>query len=110
MGKSYAPVLLATGLAFWVPLAGAQVPGTPPEPPSVQQPPVIPPSQDVPGGPQAPNSLSRQLDNSRGVITPPPDVDPTMVKPAPELGPRSMPIIPPPGTPDNEPGVQPRQN
>jgi hypothetical protein len=110
MDKSFGSALLATSLALWVPLAGAQVPSTPPEPPSVQQPPVIPPSQDVPHGPEAPNSLSRQLGNSQGVITPPPDVDPTMAKPAPDLGPRSMPVIPPPGTPDNEPGAQPRQN
>ncbi|MGB8842843.1 MAG: hypothetical protein WCC64_17445 [Aliidongia sp.] len=108
MGKSFGSALLATSLALWVPIAGAQVPGTPPEPPSVHQPSVIPPSRDVPGDPEAPISLSRQLGNSHGVITPPPNVDPTMAKPAPDLGPQSMPIIPPPGTADNQPDVQPR--
>jgi hypothetical protein len=100
--------LLAVGLGLGPPAAWAQVPGSPPEPPSLQNPPVIPPSQDVPRGPEPPNSLSRQLDNSQGVITPPPYVDHDMVKPAPDLGSQSMPVIPPLGTPDNNPEVRPR--
>jgi hypothetical protein len=55
-----------------------------------------------------PEPLSKKLENSDGVITPPEHVDPEMRKPTPELGPQSTPVIPPPGTPENNPQVQPK--
>lgn len=40
-------------------------------------------------------SLSEKLDKGKGVIKPPPDVDPGITRPAPEM-PNTTPIIPPP--------------
>jgi hypothetical protein len=57
---------------------------------------------------EPPQSLSKQLDQSQGVITPPNEIDPGMTKPAPDVGPRSTPVIPPPGTQGNNPNVQPK--
>jgi hypothetical protein len=51
--------------------------------------------------------LSEQLADSGGVICPPQDVDPEMDKAAPQHGGR-MPVIPPPGSPGGNPGVQPK--
>jgi hypothetical protein len=53
-------------------------------------------------------SLSRQLNRSGGVIHPPANVDPGLAQPAPDLGPHSMPVIPPPGTPGGNPDVKPK--
>jgi hypothetical protein len=71
--------------------------------------PVAPPAarDDAPTGP----SLSERLDRSKGVIVPPAstaNTDPGLVKPAPSTGTRSMPVIPPPGTPGGDPNVQPK--
>lgn len=55
---------------------------------------------------QEDRSLSEQLAESRGVICPPPDVDPEMSKPAPGGG--TMPVIPPPGSPGGNPYVEPK--
>ena len=68
-------------------------------------PPVV--RDDAPTG----TSLSKELDRSNGVITPSPstaNTDPGIVKPAPSTGARSMPVIPPPGTPGGDPNVQPK--
>jgi hypothetical protein len=46
--------------------------------------------------PKKDGSLSEKLDKSKGVIKPPSEVDPRMVKPAPKMSPKSTPIIPPP--------------
>ena len=73
--------------------------GQPAAPPAVQD--------DAPTGP----SLSERLDRSKGVIAPPAstaNTDPGIVKPAPSTGARSMPVIPPPGTPGGDPNVQPK--
>ena len=43
--------------------------------------------------------LSRKLAQSNGVICPPDNVDPGMHAPAPQQG--TMPVIPPPGTPES---------
>lgn len=51
-------------------------------------------------------SLSEQLDESGGVIKPPPSRDPEMVKPAPDVG--TTPVIPPPGMPGGPPGPEPK--
>jgi hypothetical protein len=53
-------------------------------------------------------SLSHQLNRSGGVIHPPTDVDPGITQPAPEIGPHSTPVIPPPGTPGGNPDVKPK--
>ena len=51
------------------------------------------------------NDLSRKLDNSNGVISPPAQVDPGMtVRPPSDAG--SMRIIPPPGSAAQNPSVQ----
>jgi hypothetical protein len=58
--------------------------------------------------PTPPGSLSDKLDRTDGVIKPPADVDPKISKPAPELRPNSMPVIPPPGSPGGRQDVQPK--
>lgn len=52
--------------------------------------------------------LSDKLDRSHGVIHPPFGVDPNLPQPPPATGPGSMPVIPPPGTPGGESGVNPK--
>jgi hypothetical protein len=58
------------------------------------------------GGSGAP--LGERLSRSQGTIKPPANVDPGMATPAPDPGPRSMPVIPPPGTPGGNPSVVPK--
>ena len=53
-------------------------------------------------------SLSHRLSQSGGVIHPPANLDPGLAQPAPDLGPHSMPVIPPPGTPGGNPDIKPR--
>ena len=72
----------------------AQAPGNPPQPaqppPAQQRPPEIPPAQQE----------ARQKEQLP-VIKPPSQIDPTMVKPAPDAGPNSTPVVkPPPGNGD----------
>jgi hypothetical protein len=52
--------------------------------------------------------LSDRLSRSGGVIKPPTDVDRDMRQEAPETGPQSMPVIPPPGTTGNSLDVKPK--
>jgi hypothetical protein len=64
------------------------------------------PSSSEPS-PNGSDNLSRKLDNSNGVISPPAQVDPGMtVKPPNDAG--SMRIIPPPGSSARNPNVQPK--
>jgi hypothetical protein len=49
--------------------------------------------------------LSDKLDRTQGVLCPP-DVDPQMAAPAPDVG--KTPVIPPPGSPGGNPSVQPK--
>jgi hypothetical protein len=51
-------------------------------------------------------TLSDKLAKSDGVICPPAGVDTDIKAPTPETG--KMPVIPPPGTPDNQPNVRPK--
>jgi hypothetical protein len=51
-------------------------------------------------------TLSDKLARSKGVICPPPHVDPEIKAPTPQGGP--MPVIPPPGSPGGNPNVQPK--
>ena len=54
-------------------------------------------------------SLSDRLARSGGVIAPAdPGVDPGIVRPTPDTGEATMPVIPPPGTPGGDPDVQPK--
>ena len=53
-------------------------------------------------------SLSHQLNRSGGVIHPPTNIDPGLTHLAPDLGPHSMPVIPPPGTPGGNPDIKPK--
>ena len=61
------------------------------------------PAEDAPTG-----SLSRQLEESSGVIKPPGNVDPEIRVPAPVPDPGTTKVIPPPGSPGSSSPVQPR--
>jgi hypothetical protein len=58
------------------------------------------------GAPGTERPLSERLAQSNGVICPPPNVDPDIHQPAPDVG--SMPVIPPPGSPGGNPSVEPK--
>jgi hypothetical protein len=77
-----------------------------------QAPPPAPPEvmEDAPAGtPGAAGSLAEELERSEGVIAPPdPGVDPGLVKPAPDTGAATTPVIPPPGSPGGDPNVRPQ--
>lgn len=62
----------------------------------------------VPGAPAAPPSLSKQLDESEGVVTPPAGVDAEIRKPTPGDFSSDMPVIVPPGEPGGDQKVQPK--
>ncbi len=51
-------------------------------------------------------TLSDKLENSNGVLCPPPEVDPDIKAPTPDGG--RTPVIPAPGTPGGDPTVQPK--
>lgn len=84
------------------------------------QSPTVPQGADHPGGACPPGTgtnpptvgkredkpLSDQLAESKGVICPPAGIDPEMRQAPPEGG--AMRVIPPPGLPGGNPGVQPR--
>jgi hypothetical protein len=53
-------------------------------------------------------TLSDKLDRSDGVIHPPSGVDPGMHHAPPPTGPRSTPVIPPPGTQSDKPEAEPK--
>lgn len=60
-------------------------------------------------GSKAPSgSSSEELSRSGGVIRPPSAVDPRMNQSTPDPGSRSMPVLPPPGTPGGNPSVTPK--
>jgi hypothetical protein len=61
-------------------------------------------NKDSPRDPSK-QSLSEKLDRTEGVICPP-NVDPDMRAPAPNIG--NTPIIPPPGSPGGNPNVRPK--
>jgi len=74
-----------------------------------QAPPPAPPEigGDAPAGAPDAGSLSDRLDRSGGVIAPAdPGVDPDIVRPTPDTGEVTMPVIPPPGTPGGDPDIQ----
>jgi hypothetical protein len=75
-------------------------------------------SEGSKSAPQDPNStrsgtrpgetLSERLDRDNGAIRPPAGTDPHMAVPAPEPAPKSMPVIPPPGSPDGDRFIRPK--
>jgi hypothetical protein len=96
-------VLLATAAAQAQTPPG-QVPQN--QPPTPQLPPATgaaPSGQD-----SGSNPLSEQLSRSGGVIKPPDNVDRKIEAPTPNPGPRSMPVVPPPGSPGGNPDVKPK--
>jgi hypothetical protein len=74
----------------------------PPQTPSRQTVPEAP----SPGSGGSAEPLSEKLDRQHGVIRPPAGIDPGMTQTPPAVG--KMPVIPPPGTPGGEQGVQPK--
>ena len=104
-----AAIVLAACLAC----GSGQAQSTAPAPQSDTPPPASGPPTDRPVPPQpgkgtVQEPLATKLDRSNGVIHPAPGVDPQMAKPTPDLGPQSTPVVPPPGTPENKPNVQPK--
>jgi hypothetical protein len=111
-----ATAVLATLLAA-APLGGA---GAQLRPDPAQRPEPAP--QTAPGNPNpappekvAPEDsggsgvpLGERLARSHGTIKPPAGIDPGMATPAPDPGPRSMPVIPPPGTPGGDSTIVPK--
>jgi hypothetical protein len=85
--------------------APQSAPGNPQAaPPERIAPPAATPEDS--GGSGAP--LSDRLSRSQGTIKPPANVDPGMAAVPPDPGPRSMPVIPPPGTPGGNSTVTPK--
>lgn len=54
------------------------------------------------------DTLSDKLDQSRGVIQPPSNVDPEIRVPAPDPNPGTTRVIPPPGSPGGNPTIVPK--
>jgi hypothetical protein len=73
---------------------------------TVPQPRDVVPQAKEPGA--ASGTLSEQLSRSGGVIQPPPHADPKIEAPTPNPGAKSMPVIPPPGSPGGDPNVKPK--
>jgi hypothetical protein len=78
-------------------------PDTPP--PAAACPPDVKGSPPTVGGPSPPD-LSDRLADSKGVICPPAGVDPDMHVPPPQGG--TMQVVPPPGSPGGNRGVEPK--
>lgn len=82
------------------PCSPHQLPGSPGTPPAGT-------TGGTEGVEPPPSNLSDRLARSDGVICPPPNVDPQMRLPTPEVG-TNMPVIPPPGSPGGDPSVRPK--
>lgn len=100
-------IIVFVGLALCAGAALAQE-----RPPAVVDPKACTPGerlQQGERGPQAPattgENLSDKLARTEGVICPP-NVDPGIKAPTPEVG--RMPVIPPPGSPGGDPTVRPK--
>jgi hypothetical protein len=65
-------------------------------------------NKETTGEGRAGETLSEELSESRGVIKPPPGIDPGIKVPAPEPNPGTTIVIPPPGTPGGDPTVIPK--
>jgi hypothetical protein len=91
---------LLLGLAFFA--TGPAIAQTGQGQATPQQVPVAPQDQESGG------SLSKQLNQTNGVIHPPADADQDAVKPTPPVGQQSTPVIPPPGTPGTNQNIEPK--
>jgi hypothetical protein len=94
-----ADLIAGAGLALAQPTERPQTPPNATCPPDVKGPP------PTVGGPASPD-LSDRLADSKGVICPPAGVDPDMHVPPPPGG--AMKVIPPPGAPGGDRGVEPK--
>jgi len=102
------PIAFAqTGGALQYPPHSAQS-GAQPYAPGTQPKTAMPKEPDEGVSGSSSESLSHELNRSGGVIHPPANVDPGLTQPAPDVGPHSMPVIPPPGTPGGNPDVKPK--
>jgi len=63
------------------------------------------PGETSPQAPSSTENLSDKLARTDGVVCPP-NVDPEIKAPTPEVG--KMPVIPPPGSPGGDPTVRPK--
>jgi hypothetical protein len=81
---------------------------------TIQLPPETPPYQKVPEAADpglsgsSTEPLGDRLDRSRGLINPPVGIDPGLALSPPSSGPRSTPVIRPPGSLGDESGVTPK--
>jgi hypothetical protein len=88
-------------------VSAASAQGRPPNAPAERQcPPGLGTGTFAPNETTGSSDLSERLSASKGIICPPAGVDPGIAVP-PQGGGR-MPIIPPPGTPGGDPGLQPK--
>jgi hypothetical protein len=62
----------------------------------------------VPGSGSSTEPLGDRLDRSRGMLRPPGGIDPGLTQSPPSAGPRSTPVIPPPGTRGGEGEINPK--
>lgn len=83
------PHIFLLSLLFGLSFSGHALGQSSPTKPNAEPPEVV----DPPLGTETP---SKRLEKDDGVLRPKPGVDPTIVKPAPEIGPHSTPVIPPP--------------
>jgi hypothetical protein len=97
IGLSAASMLLVVATA-----TAAEKWELPPQTPSRQTVPEAP----SPGSGGSAEPLSEKLHRQDGVIRPPSGIDPEMTHTPPATG--KMPVIPPPGTPGGEQGVDPK--
>jgi hypothetical protein len=84
-----------------------QAPETAPDNPAAAPPEKIAPP-DARASSGSSGTLGDELSRSHGTITPPAGIDPGMAKRAPDPGPRSTPVLPPPGTAGGDPTVIPK--
>jgi hypothetical protein len=61
-----------------------------------------------PGSGSSTEPLSDRLDRSRGMLRPPGGIDPGLTQTPPSVGPRSTPVIRPPGTRGDEGEINPK--
>lgn len=91
------------------PAAAQSTPGPRPGDPVETVPEKIEPSPPTTSETQpAPPSLTEELSRTDGVLRPPTGIDPGIQKPAPVPYPNTTPVIPPPGTPGNNPSLDPK--
>jgi hypothetical protein len=112
LGFRLAMVIGVVTIALGSRLSEASAQTSAPQPPSGSQ--SESPAPATPGTPKSPlpstgsSNPSDNLSRSGGVIQPPAVTDPGMARPAPNPGAQSTPVIPPPGSPGNNPDVVPK--